>query len=573
MTNSLILFLIALVFLAFGYVSVVRTSYNHYFSNNNGPQSEAFTYLNNLVYYIGQGAIFTCLAATSLLLFWGWGVALLWLLAFHLLAETTCNFQSSTVHLQSEQPPEQRSAFIVMMMESVWSVYVLLLSTIVVALLVSLINQQTGLVFALIALFPAHLLLRNAETGSITRFGIVISLTALLLGMVFSHKLGISIYGGFNPVESLGFPELANGLFSWLRFDNTSIITVALIISGLVLSDQAKFRSDLSHFCGFLVLLILAFLIIKLVWMRPILDAPLNSLQTREPGLPSFGGLSLFLFAGLTVLLLRDKKDSEQKTLYKKITDGLDGNDDPAPTNFVNLQLSSFTMLMFSLILLLILACALGIGAWNTHYLDWSNSSNLAGHFNLAVDSLLSLLNIEASSGEISYSVFIAGLAFAGFALLLNILPRLTGAMNSTKEQSNSVIRQLQQTKVLPAMLIYLISNYLVQNGISIDLWILVGMLAWCLVTDRMIVNSLAYRHLNISNGRSQSVQSIISLIFVVFGLFQVILTTAQWLGDDKFGFAAVAAIIVLVALLAWKNQIVLLLRSQQNANSPDLFS
>lgn len=576
MTNSLLIFFASLVFLAFGYASIIRIGYRYYFSNSKGTQSEALTYFSNLIYGVGQGAIFTCLVASSLLLFWGWGLALLWLLAFHLLAETAFNLQSSTANLESDKKQvESKTPLNKFIIELVWGAYVLLLSTIVVALLVNLINQQTGLVFALIALFPAHLLLRNADTGSVTAIGGSISVAALLLGLLFSHQLGISIFGGFNPVESLGFPDLANGFFAWLRFDNTSIMSIALIISGLVLSGQAKFRSDLSYFCGVLVIIALLLLLIKLAWLRPLVDAPLNSFQTREPGLPAFSGIGLFLFAGLSILLLRDNKDTQKKMIYKKITDGLDGKEDPGPTNFVNLQLSSFTSLLFSVIVLLVLACALGIGAWNTHYMNWNDPGNIASHFNLAIKSILSLMNVSSGTGSFAYSLFVSGLAYVGFALLLNVIARLGGSRGSAvnKQQTNTVLSQLQQSKVFPAIVIYLLSSYLIKNGISIELWIVVGMLAWLLVTDRLIENTLSKNASVQSENRNQSVQSIVSIIFIAIGVFQIILTALRWFNNDQIAFAITACILLLLALLAWKNALAQLVTALKTNKATKLFN
>ena len=573
MTNTVLIFLATLLFLAFGYASIVRIAYRQYFSKINGTESEVISYLSSLINSLGQGAIFTCFAATSILLFWGWGLALLWLIAFHLLAETAFNLQSSTAHLKAEnkQPTTPRSELNKLIIESVWDIYVLLIATIVIALLVNLINQQTGLVFALIALFPAHLLLRNADSGNITRLGIGISIAALLLGFLFSHKLGISIYGGFNPVESLGFPELANGFFSWLRFDNASIITIAIIISGIVLSGQNKFRSDLNQTCGILIIVILVFLVLSLIWLRPLIDAPLNSAQAREPGLPAFSGLGLFLFAGLSVLLIRDNNSNQKKTVYKKITDSLDEKDDPAPTNFLKLQLYSLTTLLFATVILLVLAAAIGIGAWSTHYLDWTNAGNLFTHFNLALNSLLTLL--DADFGSIGYSLFVCSLAFTGFALLLNIVSRLGRPRAGKADQTSSIISQLQQSKVVPAIIIYLICSYLIQNGISIDLWIVTGMLAWLLVTDRIIENALTYQDLKLSDSRNQMAQSAISFIFIIVGCFQVILTGLRWANNAQFGYAAFSTFILILALLSWKNIIIPLITIFKSEKGPELFS
>ena len=82
MTNSLLLFIGTLAFLAFGYASLVRIAYKTYFSTTQVTPSEALPKLNQLLVHLGQGGLFIHFATLSLLLFWGWGIALLWLAIF-----------------------------------------------------------------------------------------------------------------------------------------------------------------------------------------------------------------------------------------------------------------------------------------------------------------------------------------------------------------------------------------------------------------------------------------------------------------------------------------------------------
>jgi len=96
MHSSLIAFLAALGFIAFGYVSMLRLLSKQSFgavglkSVFNGIKS------NQALSNLGSSAFFVSLPATSLLLFWGWGPALIWLVIFHLFIESICHLQYSS---------------------------------------------------------------------------------------------------------------------------------------------------------------------------------------------------------------------------------------------------------------------------------------------------------------------------------------------------------------------------------------------------------------------------------------------------------------------------------------------
>jgi len=87
MTSSLTVLLASIGFLIFGYLSVLRIIYKQHFSALGSRQMFAELNVKTLGLGLGQSALFISLPATSLLLFWGWGAALLWLVVFHLLVD------------------------------------------------------------------------------------------------------------------------------------------------------------------------------------------------------------------------------------------------------------------------------------------------------------------------------------------------------------------------------------------------------------------------------------------------------------------------------------------------------
>ena len=95
MLNSLTVFLIFLAFLAFGYASFLRLLARRHQSDSAGFFSSLLAGLtsNQLFNNLGSSAFFVGLPATALLLFWGWGPALIWLAVFHF-------FNDSLFHIQ-----------------------------------------------------------------------------------------------------------------------------------------------------------------------------------------------------------------------------------------------------------------------------------------------------------------------------------------------------------------------------------------------------------------------------------------------------------------------------------------
>ena len=93
--NSLTVFLFALALIVFGYLSLVRLVYRQEFKPKPLKQTlRSLTHLQMLS-NLGSSAFFLSLPATSLLLFWGWGPALMWLVIFHLIIESLAHLHFS----------------------------------------------------------------------------------------------------------------------------------------------------------------------------------------------------------------------------------------------------------------------------------------------------------------------------------------------------------------------------------------------------------------------------------------------------------------------------------------------
>ena len=164
MLNSLTVFLAALGFALFGYLSLVRLISKNKFADANFKQFLSAVKTSDLLSNLGSSAFFVSLPATSLLLFWGWGPALLWLIIFHLIVETICHLQFSLQSanlsvadhlLRSEKP------LTAAIEQGLIQAFFLLSMGLVTALLATLIDRQSGLLFAILFLLPARALLRH----------------------------------------------------------------------------------------------------------------------------------------------------------------------------------------------------------------------------------------------------------------------------------------------------------------------------------------------------------------------------------------------------------------------------
>jgi len=251
MHSSLIAFLAALGFIAFGYLSMVRLLSKQSFGQASLKQLFSGITTAQFLSNLGSSAIFVSLPATSLL---------------------------ATIE------------------QGLIQAFFLLSMSVVTALLATLIDRQSGLLFALLFLLPARALLRHPSLALPLAVRIIGSLSLLALGLAFSNQLGFSIYGDWSP-----FGEAV----SWLRFNNPTVIAAVLTAAVFRLEKDAGFKKDLSSFAGLIIILLIAAMEFQLLWSQPSLDAPMNALQTNNETLPPFISLSLIVFAGFSALLIR----------------------------------------------------------------------------------------------------------------------------------------------------------------------------------------------------------------------------------------------------------------------------
>lgn len=551
MLNSLTVFLASLGFIAFGYLSLLRLLSKQSFGNVSFKQFWQGVSTAQFFSNLGSSAFFISLPATSLLLFWGWGPALLWLLIFHIVIESLCHIQYSAPSnkksiadflLRSNNP---KLAFIE---QGLIQAFFLLSMAAVTALLATLIDRQSGLLFALLFLIPARSILSHPSSALPLAARITAGIALLALGLAFSDQLGFSIYGDWAPLGES---------FSWFRFNNPTIIAAVLTIAVFQLEPKRGFKKDLSTFAGTIIVVLVVAMIVQLSWSQPMLDAPLNTSKVTNENLPSFISLCLFIFAGFAALLIRLLNEEEnQEQAESRLA---------RAQQFARLQSGSLVQTGFMALLLLSIGSALGIGAWKTHFIAWSDSLNILDHLNLAISSTLNLISTESGSGTVMHTILLAALCFTGLSFMLNCASQLTVEERETETAFSLLI----ESKLLQALGTFISAMYFIGNGISINMWLLIGMLAWVLVTHLIIGMTL-------SMGQQLSVQksifTIISSILIILGGFQVLILCISWTIEGQILYTVGAATILIIAVLLWATSISQLIqRFGQNSNE-DLF-
>ncbi len=567
MHSSLIAFLGSLAFVAFGYLSLLRllskqslgqVSFKQYL---NGITTSQF--LSNL----GSSAFFVSLPATSLLLFWGWGPALLWLLIFHLFVESIGQLQYSSQSTSQNGRGRSNSiadyllraenSKLAIVEQGLIQAFFLLSMSVVTALLATLIDRQSGLLFALLFLLPARTLLRHPSSALPLAARIFGALVLLAVGLAFSNQLGFSIYGDWAP-----FGETV----SWLRFNNPTVIAAVLTVAVFRLEKDAGFKKDLSSFAGLIIVLLVIAMAAQMLLSQPGLDAPINHAQANDQGLPSFISISLIIFAGFSALLIRllNEEESQVEPTKAKPVQAEPVQAESGVEQFSRLQGGSFVHLIFMILLVLSLASALGIGAWKTHYVNWGESINILDHLNLAITSTLHLISTQTESGTLMNTILLAALCFAGFSFMLNCAVQLTVEESNTQNIYSLVV----ESKILQAIAIFVSASYFISNGISIDIWLIIGILGWILAAHLMLGMSLKQA----KTGKQNSVFSLASGVLIVLGLLQTIIISLNWLAMTYYTYAASGLLLISIACLLWWRSVPQLIKSFTQKPSNDLF-
>jgi hypothetical protein len=380
---------------------------------------------------------------------------------------------------------------------------------------------------------------------------ITASLLALAVGVIFANELGWSMYGDWAPAaESL----------AWFRFNNTTILAAILLTGGFSLANNKTFSSDVANVAGVVVITLIFILGIKIIWLRPVLDAPLSSVQQASESLPLFISFCVFLFAGLSTLFFRVFNSTAPSD-----------NELPPAADFGRVQLESLLQLLLALLLVLSLASALGIGAWKTHYLDWSNQTNFVDHLNLAITSLLKLIHSGATAGNLMHTAIMSGLCIVGLSFLRVCINALSLAENTNgppAAEPESLIRVIIKSKLLQGTAAFLASCYFIANSISIDIWLTVGIISWVIVMQLLIAMTVAMQEASFA----RLVYGTQCLILVALGAIQTIWTSVAWLLNQQLVFTALGFTLLCIGSWLWWSPLLEIVKRFNRTENKRLF-
>jgi len=490
-------------------------------------------------------------------LFWGWGPALLWVFTFHLLIESLTHIRLASAEHDLEPHDYLVTSVnpkLVRLERLIAQIFFILAAAITISLLTSLIDQRSGLLFAMLALFPAHVLLHSTQpavTKVIKLAGVVL---IVLIGYGAAARLGFSVYGEWVPL--LGIIDSAS---SWLRFDNTAFIVGVLTLCAFLLNQHTTARNDLSLLAGILGCILMLILLVSFLWLRPVLDAPLNSAQSGAENLPALLGFSTFLTTGFLALLFRVL--GQHATMSSQ----------SSQSRFGTWQLTSLLQLLFALIVVFSLAAAVGLGSWKTHYLEWGGYALIdpTNHLNIVTQSLVKLSSFDADAGRTLQTSVMTTICIIGVSMaLLSIHYLLIYSANEDQSEVRSLTQLVFRSSFSQAALIFLTALYLSNQGISLNLWLILGMLSWFLVVQMLINTDIEGTQKSTIN--AQRINDILCLTIILIGLLQTLWLIVFWAIAGQLLWVAATLLILGAATLIWKSEILKVVqRLMSNRGNP----
>jgi len=534
MSNSFLIFLSFIAFLTFGYLSIIRLLVKREFGTFTKSAFIHSIKNTRVLTSLGSSVFFVSMPATSLLLFWGWGPALLWLLSFHLFIESLFHLLYTTTEQElslAELLIRSNGSKLAYIESALVQGFFIILMAITITLLSTLIDEQAGLLFTLLALFPAQQLLRNRNTNIPLSLNIAGSLFILFIGIMFAHSLGFSVYGEWSPLNTL-----FGSSSTWLSINNVTLIASVLIITSFSLAKKGQFQTDVASFSGAAITLLIIVMQIRLAWFQPSLDAPMNAAQSSENDLPLFISFCLFSFAGLSALLIRLLND---ETNYSDAQ--------TSSICFARLQIESVIQLVFSILLVLSLAAALGIGAWKTHYIEWSSGANFVGHLSLAIKGTLQLVSSSFKIGTFAHTVIMACMCIAGISFSMMCVSRFK-ITRPRNEDDHSLYAIIMTAKLPQAIIIFILTCFFIAYGISIATWLIAGMLSWALIVHLMLSITLEMPN----NAGSRLIYGFVCLALMLIGSLQIATLVLNWFGGEHIFAACVALVILINVWVLW---------------------
>lgn len=523
MYNSLLFLALFLTLLVFGYLSLLRLTVKQQFGAINYRQH--FNISNGwwLVDNLALNLTFVLLPVLSVLLFWGWSMAFLWLFIQHFLLESLFNLQVtkqagkeniqlSNALLNNRSQTTDVPKFHRQCLHILVVAFLIILSSACLYFLTYLVDRQSGLLLALIALYASFHAFNIQQT---LVFRALLAIATLCFGVLLSDKIGLSFFGNWQPISQL----------QWLDFNNRTIMACLLLALALTQISNKQLQRQFARACGLILFLVLLGLLLILLLNPQTIDAPIHNLSS-ELTPPSFILFFLFLAipAGSLVINALTADTNNHAVENAEIT--------AEQQYFRQQSLSLFNLLLLVVIFVSLLTAA-GIGAWQTHYQNWPELTQLIPHLQLTLDNLMETLSISGGASIVT-SLFY----FLVCVLGINTLMITTRQLSTVSSQTNN----------FSYALVILCTFYLLANNVLFDHWLVFGAVCWVLFIWLLLQHTIA--NLKQTNSLQNKVIATMSIALGLFGCLQKVGFTYQLWQETKLLLLAVMVTLLITSII-----------------------
>jgi len=427
-------------------------------------------------------------------LFWGWMPAALLIVIGHLFINSTLNALSKTNSLPAETDLTNKQSlsffqntnrFICLIIYG----FCALLFAVLIEISTHLLSLNSGAVFFILSIGVA-IYAAMAAKSKVAK--IILPILIVGFGYVLSNHLGLYVIGHWQPFESIEMLKVDErwvyaalvifAIYFASTQNQTSNYVQAPILNNIYgeVSTQTEvtennynkeplFFKRLQQVSHALNLGIVAIFIIFLVAERPLIDTPMHANSSLLPSYSTIMTIVLFFSVGSLLSLIqylfsnqRPEQSNSSTIQFKK-------------ENY-NISSANLIASIAALILLFVYASSTGLGAWQTHFNDWSASKSLHEILTVATDSISSTLVFlglpESNAKNIIYSI-----------LFLNVLLLLKQLFSLCEKSSQPVLSfsdSPSRFKHSNLIILIIISGILLITGSSVSTWLLVGILSIC---------------------------------------------------------------------------------------------
>ena len=530
--NSLFTIIPIFTFICIGYLFLVKRFNQSYVDEAMVP---ALTNKRSGILSSIQSNTLLFIALTAIIsLYWGWSPTTLWLVLgaifIHFNIETVLHERlideyegddddELVSHYFSEHDNWRRLTGL-----SILNAFSGLASIVLIVLASEIMGKYTGTSIAVIAIALAIVVWQKNQA---TKLGRLTSLCIAIIGIILSDKIGLYFIGSWQPI----------GKYPNIVVDETWIFAIILVIlfnqiRSYESDNLAQFLSLFTKITSYFSAAIIFSAFYFIVTVRPLIDAPIHTQSTNTPDY--FLIIALVAIVGATNLL--------RYLRYLSIPLAADQKTTTSPRrHHGKILFEAFALLIF----IFLFASSNGIGAWNSHFVNWDANRSLMLHLNLVIDSISSIFAALSERGisETSIKGMIATIFLFNGLCLLNdnsTSKELLGERLHLHNKSSSF------QKTLGHIIFYGFLIGTLTLGATLNSWLLLGSLslagiAWILLCDS---------HLTLDCEISNPTILIVTAVVTPIAALQIIAQCWLWWSAQDWFYAISGTLLALIYLL-----------------------